>query len=256
MALGSRHGVRNLVRGVCRLGNLAQLFRSEGRRFPELLGRLQASSGRYAGPGLRPRRKRSGPAQDRRPGRPASIRLPAAIPAGHRWIRVQALLGRVRDVVSVGSALYLAACRRFAAFPYSAAQPTVFVNAVSGQNGFLSTAALLGGMSLLARRPFVAGPVLGLLSLKPQLALLLPVALLAGREWRAIAGGIVSFVALTLLAVIALGWGTYAAFFAFAPYFTQTFATGGGPITSLQARLRRCAISASPPGRRSPSTWR
>ena len=151
--------------------------------------------------------------------------------------------------VLVGSALYLAASRRFAAFPYSAAQPTVFVNAVSGQNGFLSSAAFLGGMSMLASRPFLAGVVLGFLSLKPQLALLLPVALIAGREWRAIAGGIVAFVALTLLAVLALGWGTYAAFFAVAPYFTQTFAAGGWPYNELAspfASLRHLGVAAGP----------
>lgn len=151
--------------------------------------------------------------------------------------------------VLIGGGLFLAASRRFAAFPYSAAQPTVFVNAVSGQNGFLSSAAFLGGMTLLVRRPFVAGLVLGLLSLKPQLALLLPVALIAGREWRAIAGGIVSFVALTLLAVLAFGFGTYAAFFAVAPYFTQTFAAGGWPYYELAspfASLRHLGVAAGP----------
>ena len=51
------------------------------------------------------------------------------------------------------------------------------------------TAALFGGgLSLLERRPLLAGGLLGLLIYKPQLGLLIPVALLAGRHWRASEG--------------------------------------------------------------------
>src|SRR5207248_327842 len=63
--------------------------------------------------------------------------------------------------------------------------PAVFVNLGHGQNGFLSTALLGGGLLLLGRRPALAGFLLGLLAYKPQLGLLLPLALLAGSHWRA-----------------------------------------------------------------------
>src|SRR5258706_16321345 len=72
------------------------------------------------------------------------------------------------------------------------AAPAVFVNAVRGQNGTWTAALCGGGLSLLERRPLLAGGLLGLLIYKPQLGLLIPVALLAGRHWRASKGVAVS----------------------------------------------------------------
>lgn len=71
------------------------------------------------------------------------------------------------------------------------ATPAVLINAIGGQNGAW-TAALFGfGLSLLERRPALAGGLLGLLIYKPQLGLLIPVALLAGRHWRATASAVI-----------------------------------------------------------------
>jgi arabinofuranan 3-O-arabinosyltransferase len=64
------------------------------------------------------------------------------------------------------------------------AVPAVLVNAVGGQNGAWTAAFLGGGLSLLERRPWLAGVPFGLMVYKPQLAILLPVALAAGRKWR------------------------------------------------------------------------
>ena len=67
------------------------------------------------------------------------------------------------------------------------AAPAVLINAVGGQNGCWTAALLGGGLSLLERRPYLAGALFGTMIYKPHLALLLPVALVAGRQWRAIA---------------------------------------------------------------------
>ncbi len=88
----------------------------------------------------------------------------------------------------------------------SLAAPAVFINAVGGQNGTWTAALFGGGLGLLERRPLLAGGLLGLLIYKPQLGLLIPVALLAGRHWRAFAAA--SVVAGALLAVSAIGFGT------------------------------------------------
>lgn len=90
------------------------------------------------------------------------------------------------------------------------AAPAVFINAVGGQNGTW-TAALFGfGLSVLERRPWLAGGLLGLLIYKPQLGLLIPVALLAGRHFRAfVASGIVASL-LLVTSVIAFGWDAWA----------------------------------------------
>lgn len=65
--------------------------------------------------------------------------------------------------------------------------PGLWVCAAQGQNGLL-TAALAGGSVLLhQRRPVVSGVLLGLLAIKPHLAVLFAVALVAGRAWRTLA---------------------------------------------------------------------
>lgn len=71
---------------------------------------------------------------------------------------------------------------------YAAALPAVWISVAGGQNGCWTAAILGGGLQLLKARPFIAGLVLSLLAYKPQLAWLVPVALLAGGHWRALAG--------------------------------------------------------------------
>ncbi len=56
-----------------------------------------------------------------------------------------------------------------------------------GQNSFLSASLLGGGLLALPRRKWLAGIAFGLLCYKPHLGLLIPVALVAGGEWVAIA---------------------------------------------------------------------
>ena len=74
-----------------------------------------------------------------------------------------------------------------------------------GHNGFV-TAALVGFSLVFAeRRPWLSAPFLGLLTYKPQLGLLFPPALLASRNWRALAGAAAIGVLLGAAAAIAFG---------------------------------------------------
>lgn len=83
--------------------------------------------------------------------------------------------------------------------------PATFSTLGHGQNAFLSTALFGAGGLMLARRPFIAGLCLGALVFKPHLGLLIPVALLAGRQWRAIAGAAVAVLGLAGLSLLVLG---------------------------------------------------
>jgi hypothetical protein len=94
----------------------------------------------------------------------------------------------------------------------SLATPALFVNAMGGQNGALTAALLGGGLVLIDRRPVVAGIMLGLLAFKPQLAVLLPVALLAGFRWRAIVAGAATVAVLVAVTTLVFGsdlWSDY-----------------------------------------------
>jgi hypothetical protein len=91
--------------------------------------------------------------------------------------------------------------------------PGAVGNFLYGQNGFLSTAFLGGGLLLIDNYPFLGGAMLGLLSYKPQLALLIPVALAVGRNWRALAGAAVTAVGLAVCSLLVLGASVWMGFF-------------------------------------------
>jgi hypothetical protein len=74
--------------------------------------------------------------------------------------------------------------------------PAFLVNAGHGQNGFLSAALIGAGALALERRPVVAGLLLGALVYKPQLALMIPIALIASRRWTTFAAAAVTAAAL------------------------------------------------------------
>jgi arabinofuranan 3-O-arabinosyltransferase len=93
------------------------------------------------------------------------------------------------------------------------ATPAVFISAVGGQNGTWTAAFLGGGLSLLERRPVIAGVLLGLLIQKPQLGLLLPVALLAAGHFRALTAAAITAAALVLASVLLFGSEIWTAYF-------------------------------------------
>jgi alpha-1,2-mannosyltransferase len=83
--------------------------------------------------------------------------------------------------------------------------PAAAVNFVSGQNAFLTAAMLVGGLRLLPDRRAWGGVVLGLLTVKPQFWLLVPVALIAMREWRALAWALFTGLALVVISAAVFG---------------------------------------------------
>lgn len=93
---------------------------------------------------------------------------------------------------------------------FALATPAVFINTVGGQNGTWTAALFGAGLGLLDRMPLVAGSCLGLLICKPQLGILIPVALLAGRRWQAFAAAAATSVGLTVFAVLWFGPDVFA----------------------------------------------
>ncbi len=89
-----------------------------------------------------------------------------------------------------------------------------------GQPGMFVALGVAGSYALLrANRPLLAGAALGLLALKPQLAFLAPLALLAGRQDRAFLGSVLALGALAAASAVALGGdglGAYEARLSFA----------------------------------------
>lgn len=105
--------------------------------------------------------------------------------------------------------------------------PMAFINALVGQNGFL-TAALIGGtLYLIPVRPVLAGICLGLLTYKPQYGLLFPIVLIAAGHWRVFISAAVTALVVAFASLLAFGFESWLAFFHWMPKFSQAFLTEG-----------------------------
>jgi len=100
--------------------------------------------------------------------------------------------------------------------------PAVWLNFLSGQNAFITATLLAGGLLAIdkpnQRRSLAGGLIWGLLSYKPQLGLLLPLALLARRRWAAMIGAGLSVLLFAGLSVAVLGVAPWQAFIANIPH--------------------------------------
>ena len=123
--------------------------------------------------------------------------------------------------VAVTLAIYLLATRRAVDLSCSLSHPSVLMNGLIGQNGFLTAAIFTRGVSLLRERPFLAGIILGSLVIKPQLALLLPVAVIAARLWPAVGGALASAAALGLVSLALFGTGVFSGFIEILPLYRE-----------------------------------
>jgi hypothetical protein len=135
--------------------------------------------------------------------------------------------------LAVTTTIYAVVAGRKGALPFAMAQPSVLANFLIGQSGFLTTTMFAGGLAVLRRKPWLGGGILGLLVIKPQLALALPFAMIAGREWKAIGGGALSSVSALLIAFVIFGSSTYQGFFSALPVLTNGMERGSWPWTEL-----------------------
>jgi hypothetical protein len=88
--------------------------------------------------------------------------------------------------------------------------PAAAMNVAQGQNAFLAAALLVGGLRLVRSRAngvgvLLGGAVLGLMTVKPQFWFLVPIALIAAREWRALAASLVAAALLALFSAAVFG---------------------------------------------------
>ncbi len=146
--------------------------------------------------------------------------------AGAWWLAAPAA-GRARVIYLIAAIGWLPVI-----YGLQLAQPALFVA--------LSVAASYA--LLRANRPLLAGVALAALALKPQLAFLIPITLLAARRDRAFLGSVLSLGALAALSALALGPGglsEYQARLQFASgvpvnrELTLAYFLGAGPVTRV-----------------------
>ncbi len=131
-----------------------------------------------------------------------------------------------------------------------AASPVALENILEGQNAALLTALIGGGLLLVASRPRLAGVLIGLASVKPQLGLVLPFYL-----WRRSRPGFACAVLAALLlaaaSLAALGAGAWAEFWQVTrPAMNNVLLTGrpaafAGGLISVFAACRRLGVPSA-----------
>jgi hypothetical protein len=120
--------------------------------------------------------------------------------------------------VSVGASLYALSLRRVLPRPNQFGvhelvilllAPATLINVFFGQNGFIFGTLLYLGLAFTGRRPIAAGLCFGLLTIKPQLGLLIPVMLLLTHQWRTIATATLTCGAVIVVSVLIFGANTW-----------------------------------------------
>lgn len=129
-----------------------------------------------------------------------------------------------------------------AAFP---AMPLVITH---GQTTFLVGALLACGLWLVPRRPLLAGLLIGLATMKPQLGLLVPVALLLAGRWRVIAGAAASALALCATAIACFGIAVVPRWMAAADRAQEAMAAGSVPFGKMVSAFAAARLLGAPVG--------
>lgn len=179
----------------------------------------------------------------------AASNLAGGGPTNLRWLYPPGFLALVMPfgalpfwaawcVFSLLSALALALAARVPAAPlpggwrFLVASPMLLMGALPiGQVSALWTAALIAALWAMRRgRPPMAGLWIALLTLKPQLGLLIPVALAAERRWRILGWATALTAALVLASTLAFGAAYWPHFLAALVEITRHFEDGGVPV--------------------------
>ena len=144
---------------------------------------------------------------------------------------------------------YLAAMRRLLpgrfGWPLALAAPPVYFNVMYGQSGFLSAGLIGLGLVLLRSKPVWAGVLIGLASVKPNLGVLIPLALIAGGHWRAFAAAAATVAATVVASLIAFGDEPWFAFIGTLGFHLEGFAHGAYnyvPMTTVLSTLRLAGV--------------
>ncbi len=119
--------------------------------------------------------------------------------------------------LALGGALYIAAARALLpnarALIFALTLPAALYHLGTVQTGLVVAGVSGLALAWLDKRPRAAGALVGLLAIKPHLALLWPVMLALSGRWRAFAAAALSTLAFVALAGLVFGFDAYVRFF-------------------------------------------
>ncbi len=150
----------------------------------------------------------------------------------------------------VGFTGYLTALWRILPHPLTlwvaTAFPAVLLTLVHGQNALLTTALLAWALSLLSQRPIASGILIGLLSFKPHLGVLLPVALIAARRWPTITAATLTGLGLIMATFALFDTAVWSEFLASTALAGEILNSGLVPYYKMQSVFAALRLLGSP----------
>ena len=114
-----------------------------------------------------------------------------------------------------------------------AAFPGIWIGFFHGQNGFLTAALASSALLSLPARPILSGLLIGLMAIKPHLALLFPLALIASGSWKAFFTAALATMLFLAVGLGVLGWETYQAFLSSLSQARVFMETGAVPLVKM-----------------------
>ncbi|WP_228772503.1 glycosyltransferase family 87 protein [Cupriavidus necator] len=100
--------------------------------------------------------------------------------------------------------------------------PGIHEAAMIGQNSLLTAGVAAWALIQLKTRPVLSGLLIGLLCIKPQLALMLPLALVADRAWKTFFTAAATAAAMAACSIALWGWQIVPTFLDIGTHFRQT----------------------------------
>jgi hypothetical protein len=129
------------------------------------------------------------------------------------------------------------------------ASPAALLNGATGETAFFTSALLFAGFAALPVRPALAGIAFGLLTLKPQLGVLIPVFLLARGDWTAILAATLTALLLIALSCAVFPPGMWLLWARTLPaYQAQYFGAGGLNLNIIVTPAANLVALGAPPG--------
>jgi alpha-1,2-mannosyltransferase len=108
------------------------------------------------------------------------------------------------------------------------------------------TGLMAWALLVLLPQPIVAGILIGLLTFKPQLGLLVPLALIAGRHWRALIAAAVTSLALVAVTIVLFGAHVWADYVAVTPLARDVLDLGLVPAYKMQSVYATARLLGTP----------
>lgn len=152
--------------------------------------------------------------------------------------------------IGAGLAAFAGVCRgaglRKLALFVAVASPLAFHTAITGQNGFFMASLFAGATLFVDKRPVVAGLCAALLTVKPQLGILLPIAYLAGGHYRAFTVAAISSLAFAGASLAVYGTEPWLAFFGAVSAVTSKVSTGVMPLYKMPTAYSAMLLAGAP----------